>query len=815
MNVFDLFARLKFDSNDYEKGLANASDGFSKLGGLVGTGLKTAAAVGTAAVGAAAAGVTALAKSSISQYADYEQLIGGVETLYGNAYASAEEYANSLGVDLDFAAETWEAYQQRQQKVLDNAANAYKTSGLSVNDYMETVTGFAAALNESLGAYAYQSADYAETAIVDMADNANKMGTSIDSIKNAYAGFAKGNFTMLDNLKIGFGGTGEEMDRLLRKAEELEGLEVETLSKNNFADIVEAIHVVQENLGIAGTTAKEASTTISGSVATAKSAFTNMLTAFADGSQDFDQLFNNFVDSAGTALTNILPRIATVIQTLADKMPLMLQTVYTIIMEQAPGIIQSVIDLMQNVAGVVLENAPMIADTVANVISMVVNNLPALMAAVIEIATAVAGRMSEIYPVLLPSIIETVLQIATMMVENIQPLMSAAIEMITALANGLINSLPLLNDYFPEIMGAVVSGLVMVAGDLLFAAIAIITELITALVKEWPRYITQVVPKLGKELLQAFLDIATYFTEVAPKWLNTIRQKIEEKFPGLIDTVARWLAEMTVKIEDWVAKVRTTIQTKLTEIINMAKEIFSNLPYYIGLYLGNAIGNVITFTTNLNNKITAEIPKIINKVRDFFAELPGKIYNALTGTISKISMWRQDMIAKIIEVLPSIIAHIRDFFEQLPGNMVSIGSRIVDGIWAGIFNSWGALQSNVNGFINGLVGGVKNVLGIHSPSRVFAGIGENMALGLGEGWGDEIGGVRKDITSGLSFSGSMSAPTAAGGGNNAILALLQQYLPEVANSQIVLDTGALVGQTAPAYDRELGRLANKAAKGVY
>lgn len=203
MNLYNLVAKLSLDSSGYESGIAKASDSFGKLSSLVGTGLKTAVGVGVAATGAAVAGVTALTKESIESYADYEQLIGGVETLFGNAYSSVEEYANAVGIDLGEAEASWEAYSNRQQTVLKNSQEAYKTSGLSMNQYMETATGFAAALNSSLGEYAYQSADYVETAIVSMADNSNKMGTAMESIQNAFTNFSRGNFTMLDNLKLG------------------------------------------------------------------------------------------------------------------------------------------------------------------------------------------------------------------------------------------------------------------------------------------------------------------------------------------------------------------------------------------------------------------------------------------------------------------------------------------------------------------------------------------------------------------------------------------------------------------------------------
>ena len=196
VNAFELFASLSLDKSDYDKGLDDAGNSASGLGDKIKGGLSAAAQAGTAALAAASAGVAALTKSSLDNYAEYEQLVGGVETLFGTEAQTVEEYANEVGLSMDQAAMSFEQYKERQDTVMQNASNAYKTAGMSANEYMETVTGFAASLNASLGEYAWQSANYADIAVTDMADNANKMGTSMESIKNAYAGFAKQNFTI-------------------------------------------------------------------------------------------------------------------------------------------------------------------------------------------------------------------------------------------------------------------------------------------------------------------------------------------------------------------------------------------------------------------------------------------------------------------------------------------------------------------------------------------------------------------------------------------------------------------------------------------
>lgn len=287
MNLFDLYARIVLDTSDYEKGLSDAGEKTSSFSDNLKTGLATAVKVGVAAITAASTAVTFLTKNSLEQYSEYEQLVGGVETLFKTA----------------------------SNTVLNYAQNAYKTAGLSANQYMSTVTSFSASLLQSLGNDTAAAAAMADLAITDMADNANKMGTSIESIQTAYQGFAKQNYTMLDNLKLGYGGTKTEMERLLADAEELKAAngEMVSYSIDSFADMVEAIHVVQTEMGITGTTAAEASSTIEGAISSMKAAWENLSTGMADETANMENLAKNFVDSVGTAANNIIPRVGQIV----------------------------------------------------------------------------------------------------------------------------------------------------------------------------------------------------------------------------------------------------------------------------------------------------------------------------------------------------------------------------------------------------------------------------------------------------------------------------------------------------------------------
>lgn len=352
MDVFNLYAKLSLNTDDYEKGVEKAKGGASSLmdvfsgtllGNVVSDGLRTVTN-GITEIGKTAANMAmSIGKASLDSYADYEQLVGGVETLYKDSAGIIESYAK----------------------------DAYKNVGLSANEYMETSTSFAAALISSLGGDTEKAAEMANTAISDMSDNANKMGTSISSIQDAYNGFAKQNYTMLDNLKLGYGGTQAEMKRLIKEAAAMTetqkklGVTVDSNSVS-YANIVQAIHVVQANMDIMGTTSKEAATTIQGSTASMKSAWANLLTGIADPEQNFQRLMDDFVNSFIGAGNNIIPRIKEIVPTLIDGLSEIVTQlapyVSSVIMELEPTIEEGLHALFGGLSSVANELQPIVAD---------------------------------------------------------------------------------------------------------------------------------------------------------------------------------------------------------------------------------------------------------------------------------------------------------------------------------------------------------------------------------------------------------------------------------------------------------------------
>lgn len=307
MNLFDLAAKITLDSSEYEKGVKSVSRGASQLGSAIKSGLGVAAKATAAAVGAAATGLSFMVKSAVTSYAEFEQLVGGVETLFKDSAGIVQEYA----------------------------ANAYQTAGLSANQYMETVTSFSASLLQSLDGDTARAASAADMAITDMSDNANKMGTSMESIQAAYQGFAKQNYTMLDNLKLGYGGTKTEMERLLADASELAGVEYDI---ENLSDVYEAIHVIQTEMGITGTTAVEASKTISGSWNATKAAWQNLLIAFGSG-KDVKKAMSNLLNNAKNVVKNVMPVVKQALTGIAE----FVGEIAPIIVDELPGLVQELL----------------------------------------------------------------------------------------------------------------------------------------------------------------------------------------------------------------------------------------------------------------------------------------------------------------------------------------------------------------------------------------------------------------------------------------------------------------------------------------
>ena len=486
----------------------NSSGKFEKFGSVLkGIG----AAMGAVAVAAGAAAVS-LGKEVIEAYADYEQLVGGVDTLFKESSQELQTYA----------------------------ANAYKTAGLSANDYMETVTSFSASLIQSLGGDTEAAVKYADMAITDMSDNANKMGSDMATIQTAYQGFAKQNYTMLDNLKLGYGGTKTEMERLLADAQAISGVEYNI---DSYADVVEAIHVIQESMGIAGATAAEAEGTISGSINALQAALQNMLVGFGDANADMDMLCQNMVDALQNVITNITP----VIENMVKVLPTVTGALLNAIAELLPTLLETVTELFSQLLNTILTLLPQLipaaVEAIMTIVQALIDNLPLLVDAAVQLVVSLVEGISTALPQLIPAAVQAVVTIVQSLIENLPLILDAALQLIMGLAEGLLIALPMLIEQLPAIILSLV--------DFFIGAIPQIIEvgvkLLIALVQNLPAIIVEIVkavPQIIVGLVSAFGQGVGQLAEVGGNLVRGLWQGIQSLASWLWDKVSGWISSI-------------------------------------------------------------------------------------------------------------------------------------------------------------------------------------------------------------------------------------------------------------------------------
>ena len=540
MNLFELFVKVGVDDL--------ASGKLSDLSSKLGNGLKTAAKIGTAAVTAAAAGITALTTAAVNNYAEYEQLVGGVETLFGKSADTVMKYAES----------------------------AYKTAGLSANEYMATVTSFSASLLQSVGGDTEKAADYANRALTDMSDNANKMGTSMELIQNAYNGFAKANYTMLDNLKLGYGGTKEEMARLIEEAAAMTDVQKELgiavdATDMSFGNIVNAISVVQKNMKITGTTADEAGRTIAGSVQSMKSAWTNLVTGLADGNADISQLVDNLVTTIvgdGTeenlgVFGNILPAVRTALTgastLISELLPQIVQIIPTVITENLPILAEAAISIIQSLVDGIGQNQGMLMTTAFETIVFLANSLismlPQIVALGLDLIVSLANGIAESLPALVPTIVDVILQVVDTMTDpsTLSNLLDAAIAVIVALADGLIDSLPELLEKAPEIVQNLVDAIIKNAPKLLDSAFEIIVSLVEGIISNLPQILesgTEIVFSIIEGIAQTLGDLIIKGKEIVDSVKDGFDEKVEGAKTWGKDLISNFISGLKQKWEN-------------------------------------------------------------------------------------------------------------------------------------------------------------------------------------------------------------------------------------------------------------------------
>lgn len=425
MNLLDLAVKITCDDQ--------ASGGIDRIGDGIKNKLGVAAKAGVAAVAAVGTATIAIGKTALDAYADYEQLVGGIDTLFKASSGKMQQYA----------------------------ANAYRTAGVSANRYMEISTSFAAALISSLGGNTEAAADMANTAIMDMSDNANKMGTSLETVQEAYQSLARGNYEMLDSLKLGYGGTKSELERLLSDAERFSAAQgkVRDFSVDSYSDIVEAIHIVQDEMGITGTTADEAATTIEGSVNKAKAAWDNWLAGLGDEDADMGALTDQLVQSVATAGENIIPRMGQIISTLV-------QTV----VQYAPQLGQEIMNGLSQIDPTQVGQTA--SDLILMLVDGIVQNLPMLASAALKIVMALGQGLIENGPQILASLEKLLLQLANFIIQNVPNILDAAVQLFGMLVQGIAQNAPTIIATLVSLLGQLIAQVISWAAQMLGQAIS-------------------------------------------------------------------------------------------------------------------------------------------------------------------------------------------------------------------------------------------------------------------------------------------------------------------------------------------------------
>ena len=716
-----------------------------------------------------------LGKSALDSVGQLEQNVGGVETLFGDA----------------------------ADAVIASADRAYQTAGMSANDYMSTVTSFSASLLQSLGGNAGEAAKVADMAIIDMADNANKMGTSMDMIQNAYQGFAKQNYTMLDNLKLGYGGTKTEMERLLADAEKLTGVKYDI---NNLNDVYQAIHAVQEEMGITGTTAKEAASTLEGSMASAKAAWDN----FMNGSGDADQL----ADAFATAADNIVKNLAEIIPRFAETLP----ALGGAIIAQIPGLVAAIVPAVLSAGQSVLkqlQDAVLdfdFAGTADKVVQMITgfiegDGLGSLLDSLVTIFTGIVNGISSMLPSLLPALIELISYVVTSLLDQLPAILDCALELILGLAQGILAALPVLIEALPEVISSIVEFLISAvpqiidAGiELLMALVDALPVIIDALVDALPQIIRATVTaliaaapqiaKAGIKLLGALIEaipvIVVELAEAVPDIVAAIIDVLAE-LPGLISEV---FAEIVTDLVEWGQQMLSNASMAMSNMLSQVNSIIQELPGKIWTHLVNAVNKVIAWGQQMVSNASTAASNMLSKVSGIIQELPGKIWTHLVNTVNKVVAWGQQMVSNASTAASNMLSKVSSTLQQLPGKVwdylsqaaqkvvtwgtqlaqkgaaaatqlfnsivnglsslpskiAEIGSNIVSGIWNGISSGWNWLTNKVSNLANSLLDAAKDALGINSPSKEFADkVGRWIMPGVGKGLDKSMPAALKDM----------------------------------------------------------------------
>ena len=722
-DIFELIGRVSIEGVDKAErelnGLSDtgekSSSKLSKLGSIAGT-VGKGLLIGTGAIATAGVG---LVKQVSASYGQLQQSIGGIETLFGKS----------------------------AQKVIENANNAYTTAGISANDYMQQVTSFSASLLQSLGGDTEKACNYADTAVRDMADNANKMGTSMEDIQHAYQGFAKGNYTMLDNLKLGYGGTATEMARLINDSGVLGDKMIDLSDKQNignalaevgYAKQIEAIHKIQEEMGITGTTALEAGGTIEGSFNSLSASWENFVAGLGNPDADMKVLVENLANGISGAISNVTP----VIDNMVKVLPTVVKAITGSIKDMLPTVITTFTELITEVINAIVEllptAIPLILDCVLSVAEAIIQNLPQIIDAFLLLISELISKVSEMLPTLIPLVIDVIIQIAQSLIDNAPLILNALMDLLNNLVTALIDAIPTIIDALPALINGVLNFLTESMPVILDGAIQLFMALVDAMpvvldaiiealpdiIDSLVNFLIENIPVLLEASIRFFMAFTTAMFEMRvellkaiPKVIKAFIATLREEVPKVVKAIVLGVSELPTKLfnvannayEKVTGKFKNIavwFKNKFQEALNFIKEVWKNPEIFFSNVLEKikgAFSSVGGWFKKLFSQAWKNIKTAFSPAKTFFSGVWSDIktvFNAVDSHFGNVFSKAYNKVKDVFNNLPSFFSGLWD---RIKSTFSSLGTKLGDAIGGGV-------KSGINGILGMIEGAINDAL---------------------------------------------------------------------------------------------------------
>lgn len=662
-NVGEKFAEISSKAVEHVKTMA--------------TGVVTAVGVGIAAVSAK---LVDFGKQAFQSYSDYEQLSGGVAKLYGNMGMSLEDYAKQAGKSAESVRADWERNEAAQKTVMENAQNAWKTSGMSANAYMEQATSFSAALINALGGDTKKAADMTDVAMRAMSDNINTFGSNATDVQNAFNGFAKQNYTMLDNLKLGYGGTKEEMERLIKDANEWGAAngEASNLSIDSFSDVIQAIQQIQEKQHIAGTTAREAASTIEGSVSAMKAAWTNWLAELGKSDADMDAVTQNLANSVVAAAKNVIPRVGVIIKSFVHAIPGMFNTLVSTLPAPFQNAVNAVRGVFSDFGGIIAPVTAALAALGAGGFGGLLANIP-LVGGMLKPLTGLLGGLA--------SPIGIIIAMIGALIATSPQLRSEFGTMLTGVLNSLKQSFQTLQPSIKTLMDAL--------NQLVQAVMPVITNVIGQIIP----LLAPIISTLVGVLVPVIQGVITVVTAVVQA-LTPVISQISGLVTGMVAAITpliQGLAPLVEGVCQIVSGVIQALMPVIQALVPLVSGIISAIVGFIGSTLLPTIQAMLPFIQGVINGITSVVRGIVNVIQGVINMVTGLIHGNWQQAWNGFSQIVHGVVQGVLGFLGGIGSAIRGVFAGAGTWLWNAGASIINGLLNGLKAAFGKVKSFVSG----------------------------------------------------------------------------------------------------------------------